>query len=188
MATARNSNNKHYPIGLIAKGYNGPTLGQFLSPDTLVPDAGQVLDYNRYMYVRGNPLKSTDPTGHYSDPVLFEHFNCSDWACVESHFNEGGSYTGLWGWLATLMAAEDGDSVTAWSATESLNQEVQGRFVTRNGKIMVTPTRMYMSSPIWDSPVNLREFAGDFSELEFASRGVGVTGMYYIESRTRNYV
>jgi hypothetical protein len=29
-----------------------------------VPDAGLVLDYNRYMYVRGNPLKYTDPTGN----------------------------------------------------------------------------------------------------------------------------
>ena len=41
-----------------------PAPGQFLSPDTLVPDAGLVLDYNRYMYVRGNPLKYTDPSGH----------------------------------------------------------------------------------------------------------------------------
>ena len=71
------------------------TLGQFLSPDTLVPDAGQVLDYNRYLYARGNPLKYTDPTGHYSDPALFEHFNCSDWSCVESHFIDGGSTAGL---------------------------------------------------------------------------------------------
>ena len=29
-----------------------------------MPDAGLVLDYNRYMYVRGNPLKYTDPTGN----------------------------------------------------------------------------------------------------------------------------
>jgi RHS repeat-associated protein len=44
--------------------YYDSALGQFLSPDTVVPDAGVVLDYNRYMYVRGNPLKYTDPTGH----------------------------------------------------------------------------------------------------------------------------
>ena len=44
--------------------YYDPALGQFLSPDTLVPDAGLVLDYNRYMYGRGNPLKYTDPSGH----------------------------------------------------------------------------------------------------------------------------
>ena len=44
--------------------YYDPALGQFVSPDTLVPDASRVLDYNRYMYVRGNPLKYSDPSGH----------------------------------------------------------------------------------------------------------------------------
>ena len=53
--------------------YYDPSLGQFLSPDTLVPDAGQVLDYNRYLYVRGNPLKYTDPTGHCATTVLRMH-------------------------------------------------------------------------------------------------------------------
>jgi RHS repeat-associated protein len=43
--------------------YYDPVLGQFVSPDTLVPDATNLFDYNRYMYVRGNPLKFTDPTG-----------------------------------------------------------------------------------------------------------------------------
>jgi RHS repeat-associated protein len=41
-----------------------PVLGHFLSPDTLVPDPGNALDYHRYAYVRFNPLKYTDPTGH----------------------------------------------------------------------------------------------------------------------------
>jgi hypothetical protein len=31
-------------------GYYDPALGQFLSPDALVPDAGVLFDYNRYMY------------------------------------------------------------------------------------------------------------------------------------------
>jgi RHS repeat-associated protein len=44
--------------------YYDPALGTFISPDTLVPDPGLVFDYNRYMYVRGNPLKYVDPTGH----------------------------------------------------------------------------------------------------------------------------
>ena len=44
--------------------YYDPELGQFLSPDTIVPDPGNLFDYNRYMYVRGNPMKHTDPTGH----------------------------------------------------------------------------------------------------------------------------
>lgn len=41
-----------------------PTTGIFISADTIVPDAGTPMGYNRYMYVRGNPIKYTDPTGH----------------------------------------------------------------------------------------------------------------------------
>jgi hypothetical protein len=39
-------------------------VGTFLSPDTLIPDPTIVWDYNRMMYVRGNPLKYNDPSGH----------------------------------------------------------------------------------------------------------------------------
>ena len=44
--------------------YYDPQLGTFLSPDTIVPDAGVVIDYNRYLYARGNPVKYADPSGH----------------------------------------------------------------------------------------------------------------------------
>jgi len=49
--------------------YYDPTIGQFISPDTIVPDPTNVLDYNRYMYVRGNPLMYNDPSGHQSQSV-----------------------------------------------------------------------------------------------------------------------
>lgn len=45
--------------------YYDPQLGAFISPDTIVPDAGLVIDYNRYAYSRANPLKYNDPTGHF---------------------------------------------------------------------------------------------------------------------------
>jgi RHS repeat-associated protein len=41
-----------------------PALGHFIQPDTLVPDAGNPLDYHRYGYTRFNPLRYTDPSGH----------------------------------------------------------------------------------------------------------------------------
>ncbi len=44
--------------------YYDPSLGTFVSPDTIVPDPTSVLDYNRMMYTRGNPLRYSDPTGH----------------------------------------------------------------------------------------------------------------------------
>ena len=49
--------------------------GQFLSPDTLVPDPGNLFDYNRYMYTRGNPMKHTDPADQKRDGTGLRYFN-----------------------------------------------------------------------------------------------------------------
>jgi RHS repeat-associated protein len=44
--------------------FYSPSLGRFLSADTLVPSPGNPQSLNRYSYVLGNPLRFTDPTGH----------------------------------------------------------------------------------------------------------------------------
>ncbi|MFZ5909217.1 MAG: RHS repeat-associated core domain-containing protein, partial [Chloroflexota bacterium] len=50
-----------------------PALGRFSQPDTLVPGAGNPQNLNRFSYVRNNPLRYADPTGHWApetdDPV-----------------------------------------------------------------------------------------------------------------------
>ena len=51
-----------------------PQIGTFVSPDTIVPNPTMLLDYNRYMYVRGRVMNMTDPTGHVgiADGLTFE--------------------------------------------------------------------------------------------------------------------
>jgi RHS repeat-associated protein len=44
--------------------FYSPSLGRFLQPDTLIPDAQNPQAWNRYSYVLGNPLRYSDPTGH----------------------------------------------------------------------------------------------------------------------------
>ncbi|CAA6816961.1 MAG: Unknown protein [uncultured Sulfurovum sp.] len=39
-------------------------IGRFLSADTIIQDPHDSQSYNRYSYVRNNPLMYTDPTGH----------------------------------------------------------------------------------------------------------------------------
>ena len=54
-------------VGLInmnARIYD-PYLGRFLSADPVLPDAGDMQQFNRYSYVTNNPLKFTDPTGNF---------------------------------------------------------------------------------------------------------------------------
>jgi RHS repeat-associated protein len=44
-----------------------PALGRFLSADSIVPDPGYPGDFDRYAFVRNNPLRYVDPTGHWPD-------------------------------------------------------------------------------------------------------------------------
>ncbi|WP_298981366.1 RHS repeat-associated core domain-containing protein [Caldilinea sp.] len=135
-----------------------PALGHFLSPDAIVPEAGNALDYHRYAYVRFNPLKYTDPTGRYSDQALMTHFGCETWACVEAHFQEGGSHAGLWGWLNVLLMAEDGDFVETFVVYNNQTAWVSGRFATQEGKIVVEQPQIRFganaphtsTAPWWD--------------------------------------
>ncbi len=73
--------------------YYNPKIGVFISADTIIPDPYDSQSMNRYMYVRGNPVKYVDPTGHcaglivslvaitlatidyYSDGAVTEFFN-----------------------------------------------------------------------------------------------------------------
>jgi RHS repeat-associated protein len=50
-------------INLNARLYD-PTIGRFMTPDSIVPDPSDAQSYNRYTYVDNRPLSFTDPTGH----------------------------------------------------------------------------------------------------------------------------
>ena len=74
--------------------YYDPELGQFVSPDTIVPAPGEVFAYNRYMYAYGNPLKFVDPSGHIA-------------VCFRGGFKEQGSSSSSGGDADFWTACED---------------------------------------------------------------------------------
>jgi hypothetical protein len=53
-----------------------PSLGRWLSADTIVPDLANSQSLNRFAYVYNNPLKYTDPSGHCAP----EDEACNEWA------------------------------------------------------------------------------------------------------------
>jgi len=61
-----------------------PYLNRWVQPDSIIPDPGNSQDWNRYSYVRDNPLKYTDPTGHW---ICGDYY---DIGCVET-FAEAGA-------------------------------------------------------------------------------------------------
>ncbi|MDW8101236.1 MAG: RHS repeat-associated core domain-containing protein, partial [Anaerolineae bacterium] len=49
--------------------YDHPGLGRFISADPLVPEPGRPQALNRYAYVYNNPVRYTDPSGHWVETV-----------------------------------------------------------------------------------------------------------------------
>ena len=64
-----------------------PRLGRFLSADTIVPNASNPQDLNRFAYVRNNPLRYVDPSGHW---LCEDATNCSGGPGSGGNGNGGG--------------------------------------------------------------------------------------------------
>ena len=75
--------------------YYDPALGTFVSSDSLVPDPGMVLDYNRFLYVRGSPLTYADPTGHFLE-TLWDIASIDIGVASLAHNISEGSTTEAW--------------------------------------------------------------------------------------------
>ncbi|HXF85137.1 MAG TPA: RHS repeat-associated core domain-containing protein, partial [Anaerolineales bacterium] len=50
--------------------FYSPSLGRFLSADTIVPSYANPQSLNRYAYANNNPLYYTDPSGHWAETVF----------------------------------------------------------------------------------------------------------------------
>ncbi|HNN13213.1 MAG TPA: RHS repeat-associated core domain-containing protein, partial [Anaerolineales bacterium] len=50
-----------------------PYLNHFTQPDSIVPDPYNSQDYDRYAYARNNPLRYTDPSGHFTEDAVLEY-------------------------------------------------------------------------------------------------------------------
>jgi hypothetical protein len=44
-----------------------PSLGRFTQPDSLIPQPGSPLGWDRYSYVNDNPINYNDPSGHWPE-------------------------------------------------------------------------------------------------------------------------
>jgi RHS repeat-associated protein len=67
--------------------YYDPTIGRFISPDTVVQNYGAPQTLNRYSYALNNPLRYADPTGHSNEDWKPDFTNPVDpWKGVPSDY------------------------------------------------------------------------------------------------------
>ena len=96
--------------------YYDPELGQFLSPDTLVPDPTNLFAWNRYMYTIGNPMRYNDPSGHNWEDVIVTVVDFAQGVGAQVGYNN------------TVIALPSEINSFAPQAGESTSMQV-GRFV-----------------------------------------------------------
>jgi hypothetical protein len=86
-------------------------LNRFLSADTIVPNPANPQSFNRYSYTYNNPVKYTDPTGHFTQDEIMASLTDQYGA------DEAARIWNLWmldlGWMNTLYLAQDGWSLWA---------------------------------------------------------------------------
>jgi RHS repeat-associated protein len=110
-------------IGLMdynARFYD-PMLGRFTSPDSIIPDPGSVIGYNRYAYVNNNPMIYTDPSGHspiidddpYGNPIVdlpTSGETTYSWDFIKNITNSGNTGSGSTGSTGSSGSSQSGNS------------------------------------------------------------------------------
>jgi RHS repeat-associated protein len=51
---------------LMGSRWYAPVLGRFISPDSIIPQPGNPITWDRYSYVYNNSINYNDPTGHFA--------------------------------------------------------------------------------------------------------------------------
>ena len=165
--------------------YYDPEIGQFISPDTIVPDPGKVFGYNRYMYTYGNPLNLVDPSGHEtSKPNWWPKY-----LPYTLDLPDEWSYEGFVEWagennIPTAVSGQAGGSVTSgYGVHGSFSGEAQGTINWLSGEFMWSWNNS--AGTRFGTPVNggtihaggsIHYNASSVQQLQDSSLSVGVDG------------
>ena len=88
-------------------------IGQFVSPDSMVPDPSSLIAWNRFAYAADNPLRFNDPTGHC---VFDTGFGGGPSACGSGAIGIGLAYAAQGIGSATTIVAATANNLAAQAA------------------------------------------------------------------------
>ena len=120
----------------IARWYDN-RRGRFTQPDTIVPEPANPQSLNRYAYVNNNPVRYTDPSGHFREEELLQYkvfYGPTQMAGTRDH-------PSLFWWYYLLRAAEFGDKVTFSFIQPMGVHQVTGEFREQEGRLFFVSNR-----------------------------------------------
>jgi RHS repeat-associated protein len=154
-----------------------PDLGLFLSPDPVLQDPANALNYNRYSYVLNNPLKYTDPSGYlfyhagvwYADHQAFENAAFGNDGSFESPASGGGSRRGdsrLDAYSDFVKSLGTGGIELVITYTDWYqNKGPNGEFVFTNTSVEITITNNGVGSGLLETAGASAYWAGTINTL-----------------------
>jgi RHS repeat-associated protein len=114
-----------------------PSLGRFISPDTIVPTGTQGTQaWDRYAFVNNNPVRYNDPTGHVADDNTN---NCNDDETCNDGENQGDpppSLEELCGSESKIGCSIDGNVMLLWLDGQYITIDVNS--LTNEQMLIVT--------------------------------------------------
>ncbi len=140
--------------------YYSNVSGRFISADTMVPRASDPQKFNRYTYGANNPIRYTDPTGHYTKDEIMKSLT------EQYGADEAARIWKLWlhdsWWMWALYRAQDGSKI--W-ASRTTWMGIFDRY--ENGKIVIR----FMNAGKEDYDTDLYSWQGKGAYLIESAKG-----------------
>jgi RHS repeat-associated protein len=141
--------------------YYDPATARSISADTIVPDPGNPQDFNRYSYVRNNPVMLIDPSG-----------NCSR---IAKQMENAAAEQGV---SIDLGSGDDcPDSFSFWGDVRNIGKgiiDTPANLVNLNLQFAEVTDRWFVMSPTGGGPVGFayrRWFAGESAPVRVPTFG-----------------
>jgi RHS repeat-associated protein len=160
-----------------------PSVGRFLTEDTIMGDVSNPQSLNRYSYVMNNPVNMVDPTGHEAVPNWVRNQEN-----LQLQYNEGNTlYLEYWDYMRgpythdpsptslveTIQTDKYIKQIYQQTVTNSWDYQYRKYFVINDiSKIMMDETRTFSETNLleWDKFITAQELM-EQNASEIASYG-----------------